>query len=86
MGRTKKKGKQGEYDIAPDARRIVSQWQARRIPAGLQWGYKFVGTDLCTDDRNGGRFRYRLGEWPHTSLTIVLECERKIENANRLYI
>lgn len=23
MGRTKKKGKQGEYDIAPDARRIV---------------------------------------------------------------
>lgn len=33
------------------------------VPAGLQWGYKFVGTDLCTDDRNGGRFRYRLGEW-----------------------
>ena len=32
-------------------------------PANLQWGYKFVGTDLCTDDNQGGRFRYRLGEW-----------------------
>ena len=32
-------------------------------PANLQWGYKFVGTDLATDDKQGGRFRYRLGEW-----------------------
>lgn len=31
------------------------------------WGYKFVGTDLCTDDHQGGRFRYRLGEWHETS-------------------
>ena len=33
------------------------------VPEGLQWGYKFVGTDLATDDHRGGRFRYRLGEW-----------------------
>jgi hypothetical protein len=29
----------------------------------LTWGYKLVGTDLSTDDHQGGRHRYRLGEW-----------------------
>jgi uncharacterized protein YjbI with pentapeptide repeats len=33
------------------------------VPEGLHWGYKFVGTDLATDDHAGGRYRYRLGEW-----------------------
>ena len=32
-------------------------------PDGLLWGYKFVGLDLCTDDHQGGRYRYRLGGW-----------------------
>src|SRR5690606_41177917 len=30
---------------------------------GLSWGFKLVGTDLCTDDHRGGGYRYRLGEW-----------------------
>jgi hypothetical protein len=38
-----------------------------KIPDDLHWGYKFVGTDLATDDHAGGRFRYRsatvTGEW-----------------------
>lgn len=29
----------------------------------LHWGYKLVGVDLTTDDHQGGRYRYRLGEW-----------------------
>ena len=29
----------------------------------LEWGYKLVGVDLTTDDHQGGRFRYRPGEW-----------------------
>jgi uncharacterized protein YjbI with pentapeptide repeats len=32
----------------------------------LLWGYKLVGTDLATDDHQGGRHRYRLGEWHDT--------------------
>ena len=40
-------------------------------PEGLQWGYKFVGTDLCTDDRQGGRYRYRLGEWHEATAPTV---------------
>lgn len=35
----------------------------RDVPQGLTWGYKLVGLDLATDDRRGGRFRYRPGEW-----------------------
>lgn len=31
----------------------------------LHWGYKLVGVDLATDDHNGGRFRYPLGDWVH---------------------
>lgn len=38
--------------------------------AGMEWGYKFVGTDLATSDRQGGRFRYRLGEW-HEAPAVV---------------
>ena len=41
------------------------------IPGGLQWGYKFVGTDLATDDHNGGRYRYRLGEWHEAENPMV---------------
>ena len=33
------------------------------VPEGLHWGWKLVGTDLATDNHEGGRFRYRLGEW-----------------------
>ena len=29
----------------------------------MMWGFKLVGVDLTTDDHQGGRFRYRLGEW-----------------------
>ena len=39
-------------------------------PAGLQWGFKFVGTDLATSDHQGGRFRYRLGEWHDVGGTV----------------
>jgi hypothetical protein len=31
----------------------------------LHWGYKFVRPDLTTDDHQGGRHRWRLGEWHH---------------------
>ena len=33
---------------------------------GMQWGFKLVATDLTTGDHQGGRYRYRLGEW-HTA-------------------
>lgn len=39
-------------------------------PAGLQWGYKLVGTDLATSDHQGGRFRHRLGEWHDVGGTV----------------
>ena len=29
----------------------------------MEWGFKFVGLDLCTDDHNGGRHRYHLDAW-----------------------
>lgn len=29
----------------------------------MQWGYKFVAPDLTTDDHQGGRYRYQLGQW-----------------------
>ena len=31
----------------------------------MQWGFKLVATDLTTGDHQGGRYRYRLGEWHH---------------------
>jgi hypothetical protein len=29
----------------------------------MEWGFKFVGLDLTTDDHNGGRHRYHLDAW-----------------------
>jgi hypothetical protein len=40
-------------------------------PEGLQWGYKLVAADLATDDHQGGRFRYRLGEWHEAAAPTV---------------
>lgn len=36
---------------------------APTFPGDLLWGYKLVGTDLSTDDNQGGRYRYHLGQW-----------------------
>ena len=40
------------------------------VPEGLEWGFKLVGTDLATSDHQGGRFRYRLGEWHDVGGTV----------------
>ncbi len=40
-------------------------------PKGLHWGWKLVGTDLATDDHQGGRHRYHLGEWHEATAPTV---------------
>lgn len=45
--------------------------------AEMEWGFKFIGTDLCTNDNSGGRFRYHLGEWVEPPST---EREMTISN------
>ena len=42
--------------------RTPSRPTAKQI-AKMSWGFKLVGLDLSTNDHNGGRHRYRLGEW-----------------------
>jgi hypothetical protein len=41
------------------------------VPEGLHWGWKLVGTDLATDNHEGGRHRYRLGEWHEATAPTV---------------